>query len=143
MQGHISTDQLADELKDCMSCRQAELPASVLQRRFALALDAEAPAMFVEMAESLTGLSVDKLTCSGLQHCMLCRQGELPASALQQRFALALDAEAPGMFLELAELLPSPEQRSELLQAAQQAGWTAAAGSAGADIQEGSPLKVR
>lgn len=58
-----------------------------------------------------------------IQH--LCRQGDLSAGALQQRFALALDAEAPGMFLELAQLLPSAQQRSDLLAAAQQAGWAA------------------
>ena len=71
-----------------------------------------------------------------------CRQGELSADALQQRFALSLDAEAPGMFLELADLLTSQEQRSELLLAAQQAGWTNGAGTAGAEAQEDSPLKV-
>ena len=66
----------------------------------------------------------------------------MSAGALQQRFALALNAEAPGMFLELAELLPSPEKRAQLLQAAQQAGWAASAGTAGADLQEYTPLKV-
>ena len=46
------------------------------------------------------------------------------------------------MFLELAQLLPSQEQRSQLLRAAQQAGWTADAGTPGADAAEESPLKV-
>ena len=66
----------------------------------------------------------------------------MSADALQQRFALSLDAEAPEMFLELAQLLPSQEQRSQLLRAAQQAGWTADAGTPGADAAEESPLKV-
>ncbi len=71
-----------------------------------------------------------------------CRQGDLSANALQQRFALALDTEAQGMFLELAELLPSPEQRSQLLQAAQQAGWTGDEGTKSPGAQDDSPLKA-
>ena len=55
-----------------------------------------------------------------------CRQGDLSAGSLQQRFALALESEAPDLFLELAELMPSAQQRSALLEAAQQAGWRAA-----------------
>ena len=39
---------------------------------------------------------------------------------------LALESEAPDLFLELAELMPSAQQRSALLEAAQQAGWRAA-----------------
>lgn len=42
---------------------------------------------------------------------------------MQQRFALALESEAPDLFLELAELMPSAQQRMALLEAAQQAGW--------------------
>ena len=46
------------------------------------------------------------------------------------------------MFLELAELLPSPEQRAELLRAAGQAGWATEADTAGADTRAEDPLKV-
>ena len=46
------------------------------------------------------------------------------------------------MFLELAELLTSPEQRSHLLQAAQQAGWTGDEGTTGPDAPDDSPLKA-
>ena len=54
---------------------------------------------------------------------MLCRQGEVSAEALQQQFALAFQSQAPSLFLELAELLPSPQQRTQLLTAASRAGW--------------------
>ena len=46
------------------------------------------------------------------------------------------------MFLELAELLPSPEQRSQLLQAAQQAGWTGDEGTKSPGAQDDSLLKA-
>lgn len=60
---------------------------------------------------------------------------------MQQQFALAFQNQAPGLFLELAELLPCDKQRAALLAAAAQAGWTqqqrpltdtAAAGALGA-----------
>ena len=52
------------------------------------------------------------------------RQGEASADALQQQFALAFQGgSARELFLELAELLPSAEQRSQLLRAAEAAGW--------------------
>ncbi len=54
---------------------------------------------------------------------VVCRQGEVSAEALQQQFALAFQSQAPSLFLELAELLPSPQQRAQLLSAASRAGW--------------------
>lgn len=54
---------------------------------------------------------------------VLCRQGEVSAEALQQQFALAFQSQAPSLFLELAELLPSPHQRAQLITAASRAGW--------------------
>lgn len=53
------------------------------------------------------------------------RQGEVSAEALQQQFALAFQSQASTFYLELAELLPSPEQRAQLLSAASRAGWIA------------------
>jgi len=52
------------------------------------------------------------------------RQGDVSAELLQQQFALAFQSQAPALFLELADILPSEKQRSELLQAATKAGWT-------------------
>ncbi len=57
--------------------------------------------------------------------CALCRQGEVSAEALQQQFALAFQSQASSLFLELAELLPSPQQRAQLLSAASRAEWIA------------------
>jgi hypothetical protein len=51
------------------------------------------------------------------------RQGDMSAEALQQRFALAFKGEARQLFLDLAQLLPSQEQRTQLLSAAAAAGW--------------------
>ena len=52
------------------------------------------------------------------------RQGDTSADALQQQFALAFKGEvARELFLELAEVLPSTEERSQLLRAAAAAGW--------------------
>ena len=53
------------------------------------------------------------------------RQGEVSAEALQQQFALAFQSQASTFYLELAELLPSPGQRAQLLSAASRAGWIA------------------
>lgn len=47
----------------------------------------------------------------------------MSAESLQQQFALAFQGQAPSLFLELAELLPSDKQRAALLAAAAQAGW--------------------
>lgn len=75
----------------------------------------------------------------------LCRQGEVSADVLQQQFALAFKSLAPDLFLELAELLPSPHQRAQLLSAASRAGWAlpdqapANSGGSSADLAARAP----
>ena len=65
----------------------------------------------------------------------MCRQGDTSADALQQQFALAFQGEAAReLYLELAELLPSAEQRSQLLRAAEAAGWAPRPAAQGVDM---------
>lgn len=68
-----------------------------------------------------------------------CRQGDLSAEALQQRFALAFKGQAPELFVELAQLLPSQQQRSQLLGAAAAAGWLQSAAPGAAAEQASQP----
>ena len=68
----------------------------------------------------------------------------MSAEALQQQFALAFQSQASSYFLELAELLPSPQQRAQLLSAASSAGWIAPAGSGEfrVDLGGGEPYQT-
>ena len=54
----------------------------------------------------------------------------MSADALQQCFALAFKAQAPELFVELAQLVPASQQRSQLLSAAAAAGWLPSPSSA-------------